>query len=83
MKKVIAVLGVAGLSLSAIFVRWSTAPAPVLALYRMGLAALLLLPLLLAKHRAELKALTGREVLLCNQSQCKGSAIQRPSKFSL
>ena len=46
MKKVIAVLGVAGLSLSAIFVRWSTAPAPVLALYRMGLAALLLLPLL-------------------------------------
>ena len=65
MKKVIAVLGVAGLSLSAIFVRWSTAPAPVLALYRMGLAALLLLPLLLAKHRAELKALTGREVLLC------------------
>ena len=45
MKKVIAVLGVAGLSLSAIFVRWSTAPAAVLALYRMGLAALLLLPL--------------------------------------
>ena len=65
MKKVIAVLGVAGLSLSAIFVRWSTAPAAVLALYRMGLAALLLLPLLLTRHREELKALTRREALLC------------------
>ena len=65
MKKVIAILGAAGLSLSAIFVRWSTAPAAVLALYRMGLAALLLLPLLLTKHREELKGLTGREVLLC------------------
>ena len=64
MKKVIAVLGVAGLSLSAIFVRWSTAPAAVLALYPMGLAALLLLPLLLTRHREELKALTRREALL-------------------
>lgn len=65
MKKLIAVLGVMGLSFSAIFVRWSTAPAGVLAMYRMGLSALLLTPMLLGQHRGELKAITRRELLLC------------------
>ena len=34
MKRLIVLLGVAGVSLSAVFVRWSTAPSLILALYR-------------------------------------------------
>ena len=36
MKRLMVLLGVAGVSLSAVFVRWSTAPSLVLALYRMA-----------------------------------------------
>ncbi len=36
MKRLIVLLGVAGVSLSAVFVRWSTAPSLILALYRMA-----------------------------------------------
>ena len=35
MKKLIVLLGGVGISLSAVFVRWSSAPAMVLAMYRM------------------------------------------------
>jgi len=65
MKQLLVILGVAGVSLSAIFVRWSTAPSLVLALYRMAFAAVLLLPVLLVGHREELKALTTRDGVLC------------------
>ena len=37
MKRLIVLLGVAGVSLSAVFVRWSTAPSLILALYRICL----------------------------------------------
>lgn len=40
--KIIVILGVVGASLSAIFVRLSSAPAPVLVFYRIGFAALLM-----------------------------------------
>ena len=64
MKRLIVLLGVAGVSLSAVFTRWSTAPALVLALYRMALsAALMALPAL--ARRRELRGLTRRAVLLC------------------
>ena len=54
----------AGASLSAVFTRWSTAPALVLALYRMALsAALMAVPAL--TRRRELTALTRRDVVLC------------------
>ena len=65
MKQLLVILGVAGVSLSAIFVRWSTAPSLVLALYRMAFAAILLLPVLFTRHREELKALTTRYGVLC------------------
>ena len=39
MKKLVVLLGVVGVSFSAVFTRWSTAPALVLALYRMTLSA--------------------------------------------
>lgn len=64
MKKLVILLGVAGASLSAVFTRWSTAPALVLALYRMALsAALMAVPAL--TRRRELTALTRRDVVLC------------------
>ena len=65
MKRLLVVLGVAGVSLSAVFVRWSTAPSLILVLYRVGMAAALLAPYTLLRHREELRALARREVLLC------------------
>ena len=63
MKKLVVLLGVMGVSFSAVFTRWSTAPALVLALYRMTLSAgLMALP---ALRRRELPGLTGRDVALC------------------
>ena len=63
MKRLIVLLGVAGVSLSAVFVRWSTAPSLVLAFYRMGFSTLLLLPLALAR-KGEFRDLRRRELLL-------------------
>lgn len=61
MKRLIVLLGVAGVSLSAVFVRWSTAPSLVLAFYRMAFSVLLLLPLALAR-RGEFRDLRRREL---------------------
>ena len=65
MKQLTVLLGVAGVSLSAVLVRWSTAPSLVLVLYRMCFAAALLAPYTLLRRREELRALTRREVLAC------------------
>ena len=65
MKRLLVLLGVAGVSLSAVFVRWSTAPSLILVLYRVGLAAVLLAPYVFLRRREELLVLTGREGLLC------------------
>lgn len=65
MKRLLVILGVAGVSLSAVFVRWSTAPSMVLVLYRMVFATALLAPYTLARHREELAALERRDALLC------------------
>lgn len=63
MKRLIVLLGVAGVSLSAVFVRWSTAPSLVLAFYRMAFSALLLVPLAAAQREA-FRAVRRRELLL-------------------
>ena len=65
MKKLVMLIGVTGASLSAVFVRWSTAPSLVLVLYRGLFATLLLAPYALIFHREELRRLRRREVLLC------------------
>jgi len=65
MKRIIVLLGVAGVSMSAILVRWSTAPSLVLVFYRVALAAALLCPWVLLRCRTELKALRGRDAALC------------------
>lgn len=56
-KKFIVVLGVVGVSFSAIFVKYATAPSVVLAFYRMLFAAVLLFPIILKKHMEELRKL--------------------------
>ena len=65
MKCLLVLLGVAGVSLSAVFVRWSTAPSLVLALYRMAFSSALLAPWTLLYHREELRTLSRRDLLLC------------------
>ena len=65
MKRLIVLLGVVGVSLSAVLVRWSTAPSLVLALYRMAFAAILLFPVVGLRHREELRRLAKKELLLC------------------
>ena len=65
MARLIVLLGVVGVSLSAVFVRLSTAPSMVLALYRMAFAALLLTPYVLLRCRGQLRNLGRRELLLC------------------
>lgn len=69
MKRLIVLLGVVGISTSAIWVRWSTAPSLVLVLYRMSLAALLLLPAVV-RNRDELKKLTRRDWLMTMAAGC-------------
>ena len=53
MKQLIVLSGVAGASLSAVFVRWATAPSLVLVFYRMAITAALMMPVLpvVAAHR--------------------------------
>lgn len=65
MKRLIVILGVLGASLSSVFVRLSTAPSLILVLYRVGMATLLLTPIILIRNREELQRLNGREVGLC------------------
>lgn len=64
MKRMTVILGVVGVSLSAVFVRWSTAPSLVLALYRMAFSALLLAPAAAVRRAEFLRDLPRREALL-------------------
>lgn len=64
MKRLIVLLGVAGVSLSAVFVRWSTAPSLVLVFYRVAFAALLLSPAAWRRREEFLRTLRRRELCL-------------------
>lgn len=70
MKRLIVLIGVAGISASAILVRWSTAPSMILVLYRMIIAVLLLSPAVVIKGRGELKGMSRREWLLTMAAGC-------------
>ncbi|HBA62255.1 MAG TPA: EamA/RhaT family transporter [Lachnospiraceae bacterium] len=65
MKKIIVLLGVLGVSLSAIFVKITDAPSMVLVFYRTLAAALMLLPAVCLRFRGEITRLTKKEVILC------------------
>ncbi|MBQ4582849.1 MAG: DMT family transporter [Oscillospiraceae bacterium] len=70
MKRLIVLIGVVGISASAVLVRWSTAPSMVLVLYRMLIAtAMMAIPTLL-KGREELKSMTKKELLLTMAAGC-------------
>ena len=53
--------GVFAVSFSALFVRLTTAPAMIIATYRLLFTFLILAPFTLLRHRSDLRALTGRE----------------------
>ncbi len=57
-------VAVAAVSTSAVLVRWSSAPAVVLALYRVALTTLLLSPLLFTRYRGEFAAFRPRDWLV-------------------
>ena len=61
MKKLIIILGVVGVSLSAPLVRISSAPAMILAFYRVAMAGVLLLPYVLLRNREELKGMSRKD----------------------
>lgn len=65
MKKLLIILGVVGVSLSAPLIRISTAPSLVLVLYRVLMAAVLLVPGLLLRSREELHGLKRKDLMLC------------------
>lgn len=63
------VIGVIAVSTSAIFVKLAAdAPAGIIAFYRLGFAALLMLPTILIKYRDELKAVSRRDWILTSIS---------------
>jgi drug/metabolite transporter (DMT)-like permease len=55
------VLGVVAVSFSSILIRWADAPALAVAFYRNAIAAAVLLPLALIRHRTEFRTLSRRE----------------------
>lgn len=61
-------LGVLGSAFSSTFVRWSVAPSLVTATWRLGWTVLLLLPMVLLRHREELRTVKGRDLLFCSLS---------------
>lgn len=61
----ILMLGVLGISFSAIFIRMTEAPANVIAMYRMIFTFLLFIPFTLSKRREEIKGLEKRDYLWC------------------
>lgn len=65
MKRLIVILGVLGVSISAIMVRFSTAPSLILVLYRVAMTLMLMLPSVFLRHRQELVALSRKEGALC------------------
>lgn len=56
--------GIVALGFSALFVKWAAAPGPVMGFYRIGLAALFMLPLFIRKVRTNRQALNRKVILL-------------------
>jgi drug/metabolite transporter (DMT)-like permease len=57
-------MGVVAVSFSAVLIRWADAPGLSVALWRNAIAAAMVVPLAIARHRDELLRLSRREVLL-------------------
>lgn len=63
--KLIVLLAVAASSPASIFSRMIAGPSMVTAMYRMAMTTLLLLPVVLWKHRQEIKVMKTKNILLC------------------
>lgn len=63
--RLLVILAVVGVSLSAIFVRLATASSITLAMLRMAITSILLLPLMLTKYRAELRSVRLNTLCAC------------------
>jgi drug/metabolite transporter (DMT)-like permease len=63
--KLVVILAALFCAFSAVFVRFSTAPSVTMAAYRMGLSALILLPVVLKVHLKELKSIDKKTLGLC------------------
>lgn len=57
-------IAIVSVSFASIFIRWSDAPALVIAAYRMAIATLILLPFAVGYSRAEIKSIGGRQTLV-------------------
>lgn len=56
-------LGIIAISFSSIFIRWSSAPVSVIAMYRLAMTCAILSPFL-ARHRKEIRLIAGKQWLL-------------------
>lgn len=65
MKKLVILLGVVGVSFSAVLVRFSDAPSLVLVFYRMAIAAAVTAPAVFFRQRGEFRSLGGKDLLRC------------------
>lgn len=63
--RLILLIGVIGISFSSILVKYASAPSAVLALYRMAFTTLCLAPIVLIRHREELKNLSLKNIICC------------------
>ena len=70
MKRLIVLIGVVGISASAVLVRWSTAPSMVLVLYRMLIATAMMGVPTALRGREELRGMTKKELLLTMAAGC-------------
>ena len=68
MRKLLVLLGVVGVSLSAPLIRISTAPSMVLVFYRVLIASVLLIPYALIRNREEFRQMGRKTALLCLMS---------------
>ncbi len=57
------IVAVVAVSFSAILIRWSDAHPFVIAMYRMGLTTMILLPIVVTKYAGEIKKIDRRELL--------------------
>ncbi|SET32975.1 Permease of the drug/metabolite transporter (DMT) superfamily [Natronincola peptidivorans] len=58
-------IGIISVSFSAIFVRNTSAPSSIIAMYRMAITFLVFLPVALTKGQSEIKKLTVKDIFLC------------------
>ena len=60
--KLIILFAVVSMASACVFIRMTTAPSPIIAMYRLGMSAIILLPIVLTKYRKELFSLHLKDI---------------------